>query len=308
MRVLDFGVIGVGNMGTNHLRVYSELRWVNRLYVYDVNLKHALEIQKKYDGVEVCSSLDEINRKVDAVSVCVPTKDHLSVISKCLDAGVNILVEKPVVLNSAEGELLEKKLKQADIIFGVGHIERFNPIISEINKLVKSPKYIEIKRHNPTSLRVKDSSVLEDLMIHDIDLIWNNFFFKQRENLIYAAGNDNFCKVIVDFNGPIVSLSASRVSSRKIRTIYVEDEDFSIEGNFMDQEVLVYRKPTIYVSENYRYTQENVIEKVLINKVEPLKRELMEFINCIRFNKIFPVTFEQAILNLQIVEVIKNKL
>ena len=95
---------------------------------------------------------------------------------------------------------------------------------------------------------------------------------------------------------------------KKIRTIYIEDEDFTIEGDLMTQEIYIYKKPQLYALEKGKYTQENIIERVLINKLEPLKVELQTFIDCIERNIEFPITPEQALNNLRICEKIKNGL
>jgi len=123
-----------------------------------------------------------------------------------------------------------------------------------------------------------------------------------------AFGDNDVCCVIANFSGCIISLSSSRVACKKIRSIYVEDEGFSIEGNFMNQDVYIYRKPRKYEVINFKYTQENIVEKVLVNKVEPLKVELKTFVDCVRGGDEFPVTIEQAILNLKIVEEILSKM
>lgn len=305
---MDVGVIGVGNMGRNHLRVYSELRWVDRVYYYDSDPVKLTQLAGKFDDCVPCNSLQELLNKVDAVSVCAPTEKHFEITKICLEQGVHVLVEKPVVSNLKEGEELLKLYGKTELILGVGHIERFNPIIREAVKLLDNPRYIEIKRHNPASARVSSSSVIDDLMIHDIDIVWNIFFNGVKKYEIQPYGDYNFCTVIAVFNKNIVFLSASRLSPRKIRTIYIEGEGFSIEGNFMDQEVYVYKKPSKYSVDDDKYVQENVIEKVLINKIEPLKEELKQFIICVKTGKPFPVNLEQALLNLKIVEVIKNKL
>lgn len=305
---MDLGVIGIGNMGKNHLRVYSELRWVDQLYCFDIDSKKLSALKDKFEDTVFCDSLDDMLNKIEAASICVPTENHLEIIKKCLEKGISVLVEKPVVSNSSQGEELLDYVKKNNVIFGVGHIERFNPIVKEISKLVNYPRYIEIKRHNPSSRRMPLSSVVDDLMIHDIDLVWNIIFKGLKDYSIYSVGDDNFCTVLVSFGNNIASISASRFSSRKIRTIYIEDEHVSIEGNFMDQELFVYKRPTKYTAEDDKYTQENIIEKVLINKVEPLKEELKQFIESVKSGKPFPVTLEQALLNLRIVEVIKDKL
>ena len=162
----------------------------------------------------------------------------------------------------------------------MGHIERFNPIVGEIKKLIRSPRYIEIRRHNPASSRITDADVVSDLMIHDIDLVWN-YFMNGISYEMYSFWDNDLCKAIARFGNCAVSLSASRIACKKIRSIYVEDEEFSIDGDFMNQDVYIYRRPQKYKEVNSRYVQENIIEKVLVNKVEPLKEELKTFVECV---------------------------
>jgi predicted dehydrogenase len=168
-------------------------------------------------------------------------------------------------------------------------------------------------------------------MIHDIDIVFN-VFYKPLQGLqvspswacggtggardgaephsdayeLYSAGNNDLCTALLKFNSSIVSLSASRKASKKIRSVYVEEEEFTIEGDFMNQEIYVYRKPEKYGIENERYTQENIIEKVLVNKVEPLKKELKTFIKCVKNNEDFTITPLQALNNLRICEEIRK--
>ena len=305
---MDVGVIGVGTMGRNHVRVYSELKDVDNVYIYDVNGDMAKRMSEQYgEGVIVSDSMDSLLEKVDAVSICAPTKHHFEIARKAVEKGISCLIEKPISLTSKEGEKLLEDIKvKDDLVVGVGHIERFNPIVGEIKKLIRSPRYIEIRRHNPASSRITDADVVSDLMIHDIDLVWN-YFMNGISYEMYSFWNNDLCKAIARFGNCAVSLSASRIACKKIRSIYVEDEEFSIDGDFMNQDVYIYRKPQKYRENNSRYVQENIIEKVLVNKVEPLKEELKTFVECVKEGKQFPVTAEQGVSNLRIVEVIKEK-
>jgi predicted dehydrogenase len=305
---MDIGVIGVGTMGRNHVRVYSELKKVGKVYIYDVNGDVAKRMSEQYgEGVIVSDSMDSLLEKVDAVSICAPTKHHFGIAKKAVEKGISCLIEKPISLTSKEGEKLLDDIKvKDDLVVGVGHIERFNPVVGEIKKLIRSPRYIEIRRHNPTSSRITDADVVSDLMIHDIDLVWN-YFMNGISYEMYSFWDTDLCKAIARFGNCAVSLSASRIGCKKIRSIYIEDEEFSIEGDFMNQEVYIYRKPQKYRENNSRYVQENIIEKVLVNKVEPLKEELKTFVGCVKEGEQFPVTAEQAVLNLRIVEEIKEK-
>ena len=298
---MEIGVIGVGVMGRNHVRVFSELKSVDTLHVFDLNTAAAQEIGKRH-GAVVASSIDDLLSNVDAASVCVPTPFHAKVVSQVFAAKKSVLIEKPICATSAEAVNLMKSAPSG-ITVGVGHIERFNPIVEEIHKIVKKPLYVEMKRHNPASARVTGSTVVEDLMIHDIDILISTFF--EEPCNIRSAGNADLCSVLMQCENVPIALSASRKSSKKIRLIYIEEEEFTIEGDFMSQEVTIYRKPGQYHIEDERYVQENIIEKVMVNKLEPLKRELSTFVDCVKNRRPFPITAEQAIRNLKICEEIR---
>jgi len=302
---MKIGVIGTGTMGKNHVRVYSELKEIEEVYAFDVD-RSKVKSLKDY-GVIVCESIEELLHKVEAASICVPTKYHLEVAKSAIEKGVHSLIEKPITLTTKEGEELVHLLENNGLIVGVGHIERFNPIVEEIKKIIKNPLYVEIKRHNPASARITDSTIVEDLMIHDIDIVFNVLYKSVNEDYeLYSAGNNDLCQALIKFGASVVSVSASRKASKKIRALYIEEEKFTIEGDFMNQEIYVYRKPGRYGIEDERYTQENIIEKVLVNKVEPLKEELKSFIACVKKGEEFKITPVQALNNLRICEEIRR--
>ncbi|SNQ61105.1 Gfo/Idh/MocA family protein [Candidatus Methanoperedens nitratireducens] len=299
---MKVGIIGTGTMGKNHARVYSELKGIEDVYVFDSNKNNVTEMRKM--GFIACDSMNELLDYVEAVSICVPTKYHLDVAKAAIEKNVHCLIEKPLAMSVDEGKELLDFLKNRDLIVGVGHIERFNPVINEIRKITVNPFFVEMRRHNPSSSRVTDSSVIEDLMVHDIDIVFN-VLFNMKNYKIYSGGNHDVCKAMVAFDESIASISASKRACKKIRTIYIEDENFTIEGDFMTQEIYTYWKPEKYGIDREKYTQENIIEKVLVNKVEPLKVELRAFVDCVKNNTEFPVTPEQALNNLRICEQIK---
>jgi predicted dehydrogenase len=299
---MDVGVIGVGVMGRNHVRIYSELKSVDSLGIYDVNAEAAKALGEKH-GATVYHSISELLDNSDAVSVVVPTQFHSQIVGEVFKKKKSVLIEKPICATSAEAKQLMKSAPEG-ITVGVGHIERFNPIVAEIKKIVKKPLYFEMKRHNPTSARITGSSVVEDLMIHDIDILLNEFFPEPCD--VHSVGNDDVMSVLMNCDSIPVVLSASRKASKKIRLFYVEDEDFTIEGDFMSQEVTIHRKPGQYGVEAQRYVQENIIEKVMVGKVEPLKRELETFIDCVKKRHPFPITPDQAIRNLEFCEKVRS--
>lgn len=302
---MDAGVIGTGTMGKNHVRVYSELKEVGTTYVYDPNTEAAEEVAAA-TGAEVCCSMEELLAKAGCVSVCVPTPYHFATAQRVLAAGVHALIEKPLCPTSRECEQLIGQIPEG-LTVGVGQIERFNPVVAEVARVVEDPVYVAFHRHNPASSRVNGSSVVEDLMIHDIDVAFN-VLFPGRAYTAHASGTGDVAAALMSFGRTPVYLSASRKASKKVRSIYIEEEDRTIEGDFMTQEVYVYRKPEAYGQENGLYRQENIIEKLLVNKVEPLKIELATFVRAARDGKPFPVTPEQGLGNVRICEAIYRDL
>ncbi len=302
---MDVGVIGTGVMGRNHVRVYSELKEVGTTYVYDLNIEAAEEVAAA-TGAEVCRSMEELLRKADCVSACVPTPYHFKTAGEVIAAGVHTLIEKPLCLTVRECEELIGQIPDG-LTVGVGHIERFNPVVTEVARVVQNPLYVAFHRHNPASARVNGSTVVEDLMIHDIDVAFN-VLFPEREYAIHASGTGDVAAALASFGRTPVYLSASRKASKKVRSVYIEEEDRTIEGDFMTQEVYVYKKPEAYGQVNGLYRQENIIEKLLVNRVEPLKIELAAFVRAARDGKPFPVTPEQGLANVRVCEAISRSL
>lgn len=303
---MDVGVIGVGAMGKNHVRVYSELRRVGSVFTYDLNQEANQRIAAQFEAVP-CTSMEELLRQTEAVSVCVPTPFHYRVATQVLARGVHLLLEKPICATFKEGEELLQHIPDG-LTVGVGHIERFNPIVKEIKQIVRRPLYVEMKRHNPASARISGSSVIEDLMIHDIDIAFQLFF--QSHYTLHSAGTSDICTALIRMGEPPlysvpVFISASRKAAKKTRSIYIEEEDRTIEGNYMTQEITVYRRPDHYDVENQRYVQESLIESVMVNKVEPLKTELSSFLTAVKQGTPFTVTPRQAVQNLKICEEIQ---
>ncbi len=296
------GVIGAGVMGRNHLRVYSELRSVTEVLVHDVSRSAADEAARRV-GATVADSLEGLLDTVDGISICAPTPYHLETAERVASAGVPMLIEKPICASVEEGERLLDEIPRG-LVVGVGQIERFNPVVEEVRRIVSSPLYVELKRHNPASNRIAGTSVVEDLMIHDIDIL-AHVLFPGAPYRIASAGNGDVCSALFTFDACHAHLSASRKSSKKIRSIYIEEEERTIEGDFMAQEVYVYRKPGQYAVDADRYVQENIIEKVLVNRVEPLMVELQAFLAAVAGGPSFPVTPAEGVENLRIADAIR---
>ncbi len=307
---MKIGIIGTGTMGRNHTRIYSQMKGIEEVYVFDLEKSAANKVADEF-GVQASSSLDSLLDEANAVSICVPTKFHFETASKIIEAGKHCLVEKPVALNIEEGRKLAEMTEGKDIVVGVGHIERFNPIIHEIKKIMEDPKYLEIKRHNPASNRITDADIISDLMIHDIDIVWNFLMEGRGYKLSGASGVEStlldLVSALVRFDNTVVSISASRLASNKIRSIIVEEENQTIVGNYMSQEVYIYRKPQRREARNANYMQENLVEKVMVSKVEPLRLELSSFFNAAKGRKDFEVTVQGATRALEIADQIRQR-
>jgi predicted dehydrogenase len=306
---MKVGVIGTGRMGRNHVRVYSDMRGVETVYLTDIDKESGKEVALGC-GAEFVESVDELLSKVDAVSICTPTPTHYEMAKKAIEAKVHCLIEKPATANLEEGRSLIDLASKQEKVIGVGHIERFNPIIGEMKKILKNPRYIEIRRHNPGSARITDTDVVTDLMIHDVDIVFNGLLDGKKEvRIIGAAGIKNnkhdMATCLFGVEKCIIDISASRISSRKIRQIVAEDEEQTLIGDFMTQELFVYRNASMGKS-LIPYRQENITEKVLVSKVEPLREELRAFLNSAKDNKEFPVTVKEAVRAMEICEKIKE--
>ena len=164
------GVAGVGAIGQNHARIYSELDTADLVAIYDTNIERANEISAEYGG-KPTQSLDEFASLVDAASVSTPTITHREIGSKLLEANCHVLVEKPIADARDDAKALIDLAQQKDKILQVGHIERFNPVMSQLEERLDSPKFIESHRLSPFPQRSLDIGVVLDLMIHDLEII-----------------------------------------------------------------------------------------------------------------------------------------
>jgi predicted dehydrogenase len=301
---MKVGVIGTGAMGTNHVRIYADLRGVDEVFVYDSDPEKVGRLPQAI--ATPCPSLSDLLKRVDAVSICTPTPTHLETTLTVIEAGIHCLIEKPIAANVTQAYALLNAIEASSVTIGVGHIERFNPIVSEISKLISKPTLISIERLNPSSGRIKDTPIVEDLMIHDIDVVLHAIL-RRPHTSIAGTNNMNQCVALLQFaptttNMPTttVVLTASRLANKKIRSIYIEDENYTLIGDYMSQELYTYSKPERFKYLDNRYTQENIIEKIQVNKVEPLREELKAFITAAAHGTPFIVTPEQAARNLEL--------
>lgn len=310
------GVIGVGNMGQHHTRVLSLLKDVELVGVSDVNVERGLDTASKY-RVRFFENYHDMLPYVDAVCVAVPTRLHYAVGMTCLHAGVHVLIEKPIAASIAEAESLVNAAAESGCILQVGHIERFNPAFQELSKVLKTEDLLalEAQRMSPYSDRANDVSVVLDLMIHDIDLMLElagSPVVRLTASGSRAAdsGYLDYVTAILGFaNGIVATLTASKVTHRKIRRIAAHCRNSLTEADFLNNEILIHRQTTANYLTDYGqvlYRQDGLIEKVYTSNIEPLHAELEHFVNCVRGGNQPSVGGEQALKALRLASLIEQ--
>ncbi len=307
IRPIQVGVIGVGNMGQHHVRVLSFLKDVQLAGVADVNVERGLELASKYRA-RFFEDYRELLPHVDAVCVAVPTRLHYEVGMACMHQGVHILMEKPIAASIGEAELLVNAAAEYDCILQVGHIERFNPAFLELQKVLQQEEILALEAHrlSPYSQRANDVSVVLDLMIHDIDLLLELTaapVVKLTASGTHASGSGylDYVTATLNFaNGAIASLTASKVTHRKVRRLTIHGKNSLTEADFLNNEILIHRYTPGQKTGQVLYRQDELVERVYTSNIEPLHAELEHFVNCVRGGNQPSVGGEQALKALRL--------
>jgi predicted dehydrogenase len=311
------GVIGVGNMGQHHTRVLSLLKDVELVGIADVNVERGLDTASKY-RVRFFEDYHDLLPHVDAVCIAAPTRLHHSVGLTCLQAGVHVLIEKPIAASIVEAESLVNAAAETQCILQVGHIERFNPAFQELSKVLKTEEILALEAHrmSPYSDRANDVSVVLDLMIHDIDLLLELAaspvikLTASGSRATSGSGYLDYVTATLGFaNGIVATLTSSKVTHRKIRRIAAHCKNSLTEADFLKNEILIHRKTTAHTMTDYGqvlYRQDGLIEKVQTSNIEPLHAELEHFVSCVRGNHKPSVGGEQALKALRLASLIEQ--
>ncbi len=302
------GVIGVGNMGQHHARVFSLMKDVQVVGVADINVERGLDVASRH-RVHFYEDYRDLLPHVAAVAIAVPTVLHHEVGMACLEAGIHVLIEKPIAASIAEAESLVNRAADCNCILQVGHIERFSPVFQKLGQVLQSeePLAFEAHRLSPYSDRASDVSVVFDLMIHDIDLLLE--LIPSPVTQITASGNrasklgylDYVTATLTFANGAIATLTASKVTHRKVRKIAVHCKNALVEADFLHNEISIHRQGSS--SSDYgqvSYQRDCLIEKVHIDPIDKLHAELEHFINCVRGGSQPSVGGEQALKALKL--------
>lgn len=305
---LRIAVVGAGAFGRNHLRVYSELEGATLCAVVDQNSTIAAEAGEKY-GIPHFSSVEDLlaaDLHLNAASVCVPTIHHLAAARPLLEAGLDVLIEKPLAPSLADADALIALAARHGCLIQTGHLERFNPAVTSARALLNRPMFFEAHRMSVFTPRSLDVDVVLDLMIHDLDIVLSLVDSPVHE--VRAVGLDvlsptvDIANVRIEFlNGCVANFTASRVSTERIRKLRFFQPHQYLSLDFARQDLLLidvtaaaglsmaeltalierHSKPEA-PGEPKHPTAGLSMSKIPVAPGEPLRLELESFLRCVR--------------------------
>lgn len=273
-------VVGAGEFGRNHARVYRELPSAELIGIYDKNPERAKQIAAEFQ-TRSFASLDDLRGQVDAASVAVPTIDHANVGARLMELGLDVLVEKPMASNLAEADALLAAATKFSRVLQVGHVERFNPAVIAVEPILNRPLFFEVHRLGVFTPRSLDVDVIYDLMIHDLDILLT--LVKEPVTEVKAVGipvltdKVDIAHARLEFTGgAVANITASRVSTERVRKVrfFQQHEYVSLDYARRDALRVSVKKPGPQ--------PEFAFEKLNAPAVEPLHAELEEFLDCVR--------------------------
>lgn len=284
------GLIGLGKMGQNHLRVLSLMRGIEIVFVFDLNREMAARMARGVGAIYE-SDLTTLLPQVDAVIICTPTSTHADYVRLAAPFVRTIFVEKPLAHSLSETLSLQEFCKAHGLDLQIGFIERFNPAIQQLKAILdKSEKVISIDfaRTNKLSARITDVDVVTDLMIHDIDLaLYLNGPVADVSAHGLADGQMiNFASAMLRHeNGRFSRIQASRVTEKKMRLIQATCADMFVHCELLRKELLINRQSEIHQAEGEPYTISALEQTVEVPPQEALLSELQDFVKRCRGDK-----------------------
>lgn len=275
-------------MGRHHARVYAESPNAELVGVSDVDEENAAAVATEY-GTRAMST-GALLDAVDAVSVAVPSRYHRPIASEALDAGVHALVEKPLATTTADAAALVDAANAAGVILQVGHIERFNPAVRTVSEFVDDLDLIAVdaRRLGPPVEDGRDvgDGVVLDLMIHDLDVLLSLVGSPVADVTAAGSPDDQYVAATLGFENDVVgSLTASRVTQRKVRELTLTARECIVTVDYIDRSVRIHRRtrPEFLVNDgDLRYRSEQVVERPTVDNGEPLKKELDAFLDAVQ--------------------------
>ncbi|MFZ0986894.1 MAG: Gfo/Idh/MocA family oxidoreductase [Xanthobacteraceae bacterium] len=296
---LRVGVIGVGVMGSNHARVLAELPGVKLVGVADPDRKRCDQVARSLGCASFSDAGDLMRRGVDAVTIAAPTHLHREIAIDCAGRGIHVLVEKPIASTVEEGRAIVAAARRAGVTLMVGHVERFNPAVQSIKRAIKDQNIlsIAITRVGPFPPRMSNVGVVIDLAVHDIDLIrWftdSEIVEIQPQTSSAVAEREDIA--LLQFrtaSGVLAHINTNWLTPFKARTIHIATRDKYLIGDLL----------TLQVTECFGFQPDGSysMRHLSVGYAEPLRSELIAFVNAIRSGETPAVTGEEAVASLEI--------
>jgi predicted dehydrogenase len=299
--MLKVGLLGVGHLGKIHLKNWLDIKDVQLVGFYDPDAAQAQRISAEYE-LSAYPSVDELLDAVDAVDIVAPTNYHYELCEKALKKGKHVFVEKPMCDTMQEAQDLVKLVKEANVKFQVGHVERFNPAFLSVQDMKIDPMFIEVHRLAQFNPRGTEVSVVLDLMIHDIDLVLK--LVKSDVKQVHASGvavmtnTPDIANVRIEFNnGCVANLTSSRISMKKMRKLRIFQRDAYIGIDLLEKKSEVIRMNNQDVNAAFQFDVDTREGKKSIAVIQPdvqetnaIRLELEQFRDAIIKNTNVPVT------------------
>ncbi len=303
IQILKSAVIGAGHMGRHHCRIYSELPETELVAIVDSNIEKANEFAQKYN----CQATDKVENiidKIDIASIAVPTIRHLEIAAPLIENGKAVLIEKPLAANSKQAKTILELAKKYNVIVQVGHTERFNPVVQALSRLNVKPQFIETHRISPFTFRSADIGVVFDMMIHDIDIVLSltrkKIVKTEAVGVSVLGKNEDIANARLTFeDGCVANLTASRLALKTERKIRVFSPQAYISLDYQKKSGIAIKKDAnldiLNIARNKGidnlaqlagsdYANLVKVEPLMITDEEPLKVEILDFVNAVRNN------------------------
>jgi len=313
MGMINCAVIGVGYLGKFHAEKYANLPQAKLVAVCDIDQQKCDAIATQHQANSV-ADFRQLVGEVDAVSIAATTTQHFEIAKFCLSQGIHVLVEKPMTTTVEEADQLIALSKANNCILQVGHLERFNPVLSVLDGVLDNPRFIESTRLAPFNPRGTDVNVVLDLMIHDIDIIQSIIGAKIDQILavgspVLSQYNDIVNARIQFTNGCIANVTASRVSLKKERKLRFFQHNAYVSIDLQNKKVAIYRKGE---GEMFAGIPEIISETKTLDQGDALRDEIISFLEAITHNRPPVVSGEEGkralATALEITRIVKQEL
>jgi len=310
--MLKIGVIGIGSMGKNHVRVCSELENVELVGIADIDRAAAQKVAGKFN-TKAFFDYKELMSKIDAAIVATPTIHHYKIATDLLNNGMHALVEKPICEDIEKAEELVKRAHNEELVLAVGHVERYNPAVKFVKDAMNKKRFGELitlasKRVSNLPGRIKDVGVILDMGIHDIDVM--RYLAGEVKSVYARAGkfnkeisHEDYANIVINFENDISGIvEVNWLTPMKIRKLFLTCSENFVEMDYISQSVTISSSSFKKIDEMnlYHVPIQYNIRQVVLEKREPLRNEIEDFVDAVENSKEPLVTGEDGLKAIEV--------